>query len=214
MYFHDRFQAGKLLEKELDQKYRYEDCIGIALNEGSVLVGVEICKSLHCLINLLLIEEIYLPNEPEIVGALTIDDKFSLSKNFSSDFLDENREFIEEEKIKTISKINAIHNLGNVLNKKNIMGRNVILISDGLKSTLPLEVAYEYLKPLKINKLVIATAIATVDVVDWMHMYADEVHCLDVIEGVLELNHYYKVNTIPNRRKIVDLVNNIILNWK
>ncbi len=214
MYFHDRFQAGKLLGKELEKKYRYEDCVAIALNEGGVLVSVEICKILHCLINLLLIEEIYLPQEPDIVGALTLEGKFSLSKNFSSEIIEENREVIEEEKLKKIAKINAIKNFGNVLNKKDIIGRNVILVSDGLKSVLPLEVAYEYLKPLKINKFIIATSIATVDVVDWMHIYTDEIHCLNVIEGGLDINHYYKDNRIFDREKIVNLVNNIILNWK
>ncbi len=58
MYFENRTQAGQLLAGQLIDRYRYENCVVIALSDGAVLVGEQIAWSLHCVLTMLLVEDI------------------------------------------------------------------------------------------------------------------------------------------------------------
>lgn len=70
------------------------------------------------------------------------------------------------------------------------------------------------MKPIRIERLVVATPIATVSVVDQLHVTADELHVLDVKENYLGVNHYYSDNTVPTRKEAIKKISQIILNWR
>ena len=91
---------------------------------------------------------------------------------------------------------------------------NVILVSEGLKDPMKLDLAEEYLKPIEIEKLYVALPIASVDVIDRVHIMADGVFCLNVIDDPMEISHYYDKNDLPSHEKIVDTLENIVLHWK
>ena len=74
--------------------------------------------------------------------------------------------------------------------------------------------ASEYLKPIKIKKLVMAVPFASVSAVDLMHVMADEINCLNVLEDIISINHYYDDNRLPPHEKVVQIIEDIILNWK
>jgi len=61
--------------------------------------------------------------------------------------------------------------------------------------------------------LVIATPIATVQVVDKLHVIADELHILDVKANFMGVDHYYNQNDVPSREDTIAKINQIILNW-
>jgi putative phosphoribosyl transferase len=71
MYFENREQAGQLLAAELVEKYRYEDCTVVALSDGAVVVGEQIAKALHCLLTMLLVEDIQVPGEGISFGSVS-----------------------------------------------------------------------------------------------------------------------------------------------
>jgi predicted phosphoribosyltransferase len=77
-----------------------------------------------------------------------------------------------------------------------------------------LEVAMDFLKPIRINKLVVATPVATVPAVDKLHIIADELHVLDVKENFMGTNHYYEQNDIPSHEETIAKINQIVLNWR
>ena len=53
---------------QLVKKYRYENCAVLALDDGGVMVGAQIATQLHCVLTLLMSEEIKLPQEPDRHG--------------------------------------------------------------------------------------------------------------------------------------------------
>lgn len=218
MYFSSRSQAGQMLANRLVDKYRYENCAVIALNDGGVIVGAQIAKTLHCVINLLVSEEVSLPREPVAIGGITPDGNFSYNSEYSESSIEEltgeYHGFIEEEKIASISDINKIIGSEGLIDKSLLKGRNIILVSDGFKTTMSLDLAYQYLKPIKMEKLIVATPLASVKVVDWMHVYADDIYCLTVLEDFTDTNHYYDKNDIPSSEKIRGTISNIVLKWK
>jgi predicted phosphoribosyltransferase len=58
------------------------------------------------------------------------------------------------------------------------------------------------------------TPFASVSAVDQMHVLADEIICLNVIEDVISIDHYYDDNTLPPHEAIVRILEDIVLLWK
>ena len=92
--------------------------------------------------------------------------------------------------------------------------QNVVLLSDGLKDPGMLEVAVNYMKPLKILRLIVATPVASVPAVDRAHVLADELHILSITNNFLDVNHYYEVNDTPSHEETIQMLNDFVLRWR
>lgn len=218
MYFASRAQAGRLLASKLSEKYRYENCAVVALNDGGVVVGAQIATELHCVLSLMMSAEIRLPREPEPIAAITPTGVMvynnAMSTGEISEFGEEYRNLIEQEKLEQMHHMNEMLGDGGVISKDLLYGRNIILVSDGMKSGFEIDLAYEFLKPVKMEKLVIATPLASVKAVDRMHVLGDDLCCLDVSDDFLDIDHYYEKNDVPSHEAVVKTIQEIILNWK
>ena len=217
MYFENREQAGDILAGQLFESYRYEDCVVVALSDGAVLVGEPIAKALHCMITMLLVEEIEVPGEDICIGGVAQDGSFTYNGMFSAGEVEEyNSEYhgyFEQQKQLMFQKINRLLGDGGIINNDMVKNRVVILVADGLDTGMSVDVAANFLKPIKINKLVIASPVAAVQAIDKLHITADELHILDVKENYMGVNHYYDNNTIPTHEETIAKINQIILNW-
>ncbi|MEI9913758.1 MAG: hypothetical protein WDN66_02020 [Candidatus Saccharibacteria bacterium] len=110
MYFHSRSQAGRMLASRLVEKYRYENCSVLILDDGGAVIGAEIAKQLHCGLNMMLTQEIDLPREPMAIGGLTQDGEFVFNSQYSQPDLEElaqeNRGYIEQQRIAKFHELN------------------------------------------------------------------------------------------------------------
>ena len=111
-------------------------------------------------------------------------------------------------------EMNKLLGQGGIIKRELLLGRNVIVVSDGLTNGLSLQAAAEYLKPIRIERLVIVTPLASVQAVDRMHILADEIVCLNVLEGMFTIDHYYDDNVIPSHEKVIRVIEDIILHWQ
>jgi putative phosphoribosyl transferase len=106
MYFASRVQAGRMLAKRLEPKYRYENCTVVALNDGGVVVGAQIASELHCALGMILMSEITLPRETDGIGSISSTGNFSYNDAFSDgeveELQSEFRGYIEEQKLTKI----------------------------------------------------------------------------------------------------------------
>lgn len=218
MYFESRAQAGLMLAQELVEKYRYEDCAVVALSDASVEVGEQIAVALHCILTMLVIEDIQIPGESMSFGGVSQTGNFTYNSSLSAGEIDEYagefHGYLEEQKREAMQRINRLVGEGGVIDADMLRDRTVILVADALDTSAPLDVAMDFLKPVRINKLVVATPISTVPMVDKLHVLADELHVLDVKENFLGVNHYYEKNDIPTHDETVAKINQIILNWR
>jgi len=218
MYFENREQAGKILADELAKQYRYEDCAVVALSDGGVVVGEQIAKSLHCILNMLIVEDIEVPGEGISLGSITQDGEFTSSSSLSDGEVDyyssEYHGFLEEQKREAFQRINRLIGDGGVIDASFLRDRVIILASDCMDSSSSLDAAVQFLKPIRIKKLIIATPIATIQVVDKLHVAADELHILDVKTNFMGADHYYDQNDVPSREESISKINQIILNWR
>jgi len=206
------------LAQQLVEKYRYENCVVVALSDGAVQVGEQIAQALHCLLTMLLIEDIQIPGENMSFGGMSQRGDFTYNGMFSAgeveEYTSEFHGYLEEQKREAFQRINRLLGEGGIIDNDMLRDHTVILVADGLASGTSLDVAMDFLKPIRITKLVVATPLATVPAVDKMHMVADELHVLDVKQNFMGVDHYYDKNDVPSHEETVAKINQIILNWR
>ena len=218
MYFESRAQAGQLLAARLVDSYRYEDCVVIALSDGAVQVGEQIAAALHCILTMLLVEDIQVPGEDMSFGGVSQDGSFTYNGMFSAgeveEYANEFHGYLEEKKREAYQKINRLLGDGGLIDSDMLRDHTIILVADGLDNGVSVDVAVDFLKPIRIKKLVIATPVASVAAVDKLHILADELHILDVKENFMGTDHYYDRNDIPSHEETIAKINQIVLNWR
>lgn len=216
MYFASRIEAGYRLAMQL-LDYRYDDCVVVALNDGAVQVGQQIASALHCELTMLLVESIDLPGEGMDFGSMNQSGRFSYNGMFSlgeiEEYYSEYHGYLEDQKRVTMTKMNKLLGSGGIVDEAMLRERVVILVSDGLSSGISLDAAADFLKPIRMKRLIIATPIASVGAVDRMHILGDELHVLGVTDNYFDTNHYYDVNDVPDREMTLAALNEVILNW-
>ncbi len=217
MYFASRVQAGRMLANRLLPQYRYENCVVLALSDGGAMVGAQIAMALHCAMGLLVTEEIELPREPDALAGIAQDGSFSFNGMYSPGEIDEMMseyyQYVEQEKMTKLQEMHRMIGDNIVLKKSMLKGRNVIMVSDGMKSGFALDIAAQFLKPIDIEKMIIAVPVASVKAVDRMHIVADELYVMSVVEDYISTEHYYDKEDVPEHKVVVDTVEKIILNW-
>lgn len=203
---------------QLVEKYRYDNCAVVALSDGAVLVGEQIAAELHCVLTMLLIEDIEVPGESTSFGGVSQNGNFTYNSEFSSGEIDgyvsEFHGYLDEKKREAFQRINRLLGDGGLIDHDMLRDHTVILVSDGVDKGAEIDVAIDFLKPIRIHRLVIATPVATVPAVDKLHMLADELHILDVKENFMGTDHYYDNNTIPSHEETIAMINQAILNWR
>ncbi|MDB5167406.1 MAG: phosphoribosyltransferase [Candidatus Saccharibacteria bacterium] len=218
MYFESRAEAGQKLATELLEKYRYENCAVVALSDGAVLVGEQIASSLHAVLMMLLTEEIVVPGEGQSFGAVSQDGGFTYNGMFSTGEVEEYESefhgYLDEQKREAFQRINRLLGDGGIIDSELLRDHVVILVSDGIDNGSAIDVAIDFMKPIQVKRLVVATPTANVQAVDRLHILADELHILDVKENFMSVDHYYNVNDIPNHEDTIAKINQIVLNWR
>lgn len=218
MYFESRSEAGAKLAAELLEKYRYENCAVVALSDGAVLVGEQIAAALHCILTMLLVENIEVPGENLSFGGVSQNGNFTYNGMFSAgeieEYASEYHGYLEEKKREAFQKINRLLGDGGLIDNDMLRDHTVILVSDGLDSGASLDVAVDFLKPIRIARLVVVSPVASVQAVDRLHILADELHILSVKDNYLNTDHYYNRNDIPSHEDTVAKINQIVLNWR
>jgi putative phosphoribosyl transferase len=218
MYFESRAKAGQVLAAELAPIYRYESCVVVALSDGAVLVGEQIAIALHSILTMLLVEEIEIPGENAVFGGVSEGGNFTYNTTLSpgeiDEYVSEFHGYLDEQKREAFQKINRLIGDGGTLDHSMLRDHVVILVADGLDKGVGLDVAVDFLKPIRIKRLVIASPVASVNAVDKLHILADELHILDVKENYMGTDHYYEQNEIPTHAETVAKINQILLNWQ
>jgi len=218
MYFHSRAEAGEQLARLLVDTYRYENVAIVALGDGGVAVGEPIAERLHCVLTLLISEEVDVPGENQSFGAMSQTGQFTFNSELGAgavnEYVTEYHGYFEEQKRQALHRINKLIGDGGVIDQALLQDHTIILVSDGLNDRTILDVALDFLKPVRVPKLVIVAPIASVELVDKVHLIADELHILDVKTNYLDTDHYYDQNDLPSHEETIAKINQIVLNWR
>lgn len=216
MYFKSRATAGRVLADQLKQ-YDNQQCAVVALNSGGILVGAQIAMRLHANLLILDHEAIHLPGEPDPIANVTTKTMTYNSKYSSGqidEYVGEYHSVIEAQRLEKYRHLNRLLSDGGEIDMRQLSRHVVILVADSLKDPSILDVAADFLKPVKLKRLIVATPLASVSSIDRMHLLADEIQCLSSVDTLFDTDHYYEDNVIPDRKGVLKIIRNISLNWE
>jgi predicted phosphoribosyltransferase len=167
---------------------------------------------------MLLIEDIEVPGEGVSFGGVSSSGSFTYNGCFSAgeleEYLSEYHGYLDQQKQQAFERMNRLLGDGGIIDNDMLRDRVVILVSDGLNNGSSLDVAADFIKPIRIKKLIVATPTASITAVDKIHIIADEFYVLDVKSNFMGVDHYYSNNIVPSREETIAKINQIILNWK
>lgn len=216
-YFPSRADAGAQLAGELLSAYRWLDTTVLALDAGGVAVGYQIAIYLHANLRRLITEPVRI--EDEDLDFATVLPGGAVSRNpdmTEEDYEDYYGEYageLDENLREAASRVDE--KLGvDEISPENLRGRNVILVSDGLKSGTILHAAVEWLKPARVEKLILAAPLISVDAMDVAHVLMDELHVIATPANYMWTEHYYDADDIPDDAEARAMIDATILNWK
>lgn len=217
-YFTSRTQAGRMLAELLAKDYAGKPCAVVALSEGGVMIGAQVALKLRALLGLLLVEAITLPAELDPIGAITETGNFTYNSAWSAGQVEElmmdYRGYLEDRKREGLTRMHTMLGSGSGLRTDLLQGKHILLATDGLNNGFSLDIAKEFLKPVKYKELVIITPIASPEAVDKMHVIGDKIYCLSVIDNYLSTEHYYEHRDIPAREDVVKVTEEIMEQWR
>lgn len=218
MYFDSRVDAGQRLADAVSKKYSGQDCAVVGLSDGGVMVGAQIALKLGCVLTMMLSETIELPREETAIAGISHDGALSYNSEYSPSqidyFLSEYRNVIEQEKLVKMRQMHRAVGKGGLIRRDLLQDRNIILVSDGLSSSFSLDLATEFLKPIHIKRVIVATPFASLTAVDRMHILADDIFCLNVLSDYISTDHYYDTQDVPPHEQILKTVEHVVSHWK
>ena len=207
-----------MLASQISQKYSGQDCAVVALSDGGAMVGAQIAVQMHAVMCMLLADQIQLPREIVAIAGISQDGSFTYNRAYSAGEIDEivseYRGLIEQQKLEKLHEMHRSMGKGGLIRKDLIEHRHVILTSDGLASGFAIDLAMEDLKPIPVKSLIIAVPFASVRAVDRMHILADDIFCMNVLEDYISTEHYYDSQDVPEHDVVLRTVERIIRDWQ
>ncbi len=212
MYFHDRKEAGRLLADSFTGSHRKKHMAVLAVSPGGVIVGREIARKLHTSMSLLLTEPVGMPGvaKTDTIGLIDQDGHFTYNKmmptGLLTEILTEMRTYLENQKMQKLHKLTRAMSGEGFIEPDMFHNCHVIIVSDGFRNGLSFEAAKHYLKTIKTKKIIAAAPNVSVPAVDRLHIQADEMKILDVLEPYLDTDHYFEDNTVPDIQELKTLM--------
>ena len=165
----DRIEAGLLLADKL-KKYQNSNTIVLAIPRGGVPIGNVIAKSLHLPLDLILSKKIPHPfNKEFAIGAVSWDETIVDEQSGVPE------DYIEKEivRIRQLLHEKYEHYMGN-REPLEVMGKNVIVVDDGIATGNTLLACINMLKKKKPLKIIVAVPVVPVDMVGIFQQNTDE----------------------------------------
>lgn len=190
----------------------------MALSDGGVVVGSQIALELHAVVTMLLAAQIELPREITAIAGITQDGSFSYNQAYSTGEIDEMvseyRGMIEQQKLEKLHEMHRSMGRDGLIRLDLIQRKHIILVSDGLATGFSIDLAMQYLKTIAVKSVIVAAPFASVNAVDRMHILADDIFCLNVLENYISTDHYYDTQDVPDHDVIIRSVEQIIRTWQ
>lgn len=218
MYYKDRTEAGDMIAARLRSRFNPSECAVVAISEGGVVVGARVANILQCVMMLVVARSVEIPGESLNLGMVDEHGGFTYNSELAyteiKEYTDEFHGMVDEKKREALGSISKDIGDGVVWNEKLLADKSVIIIDDGMEDTIGVDVAMNLLKPVRIAKFIVASPVVNVEVVDKLHVMADELIILDIRSNFLGTDHYYSDNTKPTTKEAIEYVSQIVDNWR
>jgi putative phosphoribosyl transferase len=190
--FKDRKDAGMHLAEKLKAYAGRNDVIVLALPRGGVVTGAVIANRIKAPLDVLIVRKIGHPWEQELAagaiaetGAIVYNEDIAQGYGVTREYLDDEVERQRGE----IARRQQLYRNGEKL--KNLAGKTVILVDDGVATGATMKAAIEALKREHVAKLIVAVPVSPKETAAELRKMTDEFVCLDIPEDFMAVGSYY-----------------------
>jgi len=206
--FRNRFEAGDQLAHKLE-KYSDDRCIIYAIPRGGVPVAERVAILLKKPIEVLIVKKIGSPWEEEFaLGAVTEGNSPSYHLEHTiirSIGLDERAvQNLIEKKLKEIERAQHLYRSDRkMLTDPDATG---IIVDDGIATGSTVKAAIKFLRNIGQKKIVVAAPVADEIVVDDLEKLADDVVCVNVVQGLYAVGEFYRDFSQVSDKEVLDIL--------
>lgn len=207
MIFENRKIAGKLLSDALLEYSNDDNTLVLGLPRGGVVVASEIARELNLSLDVVITRKIGHPEEAELalgavdpLGKVTWDEDILESKE------------IEVEDLSPIIKaeFEEIHRRERLYRRNkgflDVVGRNIILVDDGIATGLTILSAIGYLKKLGADEIIVAVPVADKGSLEKIEGLVSELVVLEEVENIGSISKFYQDFSEIKDEEVVDLL--------
>ena len=176
--FRDRFEAGRLLARELESYAHRDDVIVLALPRGGVPVGYEVARALDAPLDVFLVRKLGVPGHEELAmgaiasgGARVLNESVVQMLGVPDQVLDA----VAAREMRELRRREGEYRDGRP--PPQVAGRTVVLVDDGLATGSTMRAAARALQTQSPRKIVVAVPVAAQETCDEMQTEVDEVVC-------------------------------------
>lgn len=179
--FRDRKEAGQLLAQKLAAEAAIAECAitVLALPRGGVPVALEVAKTLHAPLDVLVVRKLGVPWQPELaLGAVAGGNVRILNHEIVADWgiSSELLEAITTHERAEVARREELYRGGRP--PLDVHGRTAILVDDGIATGATMLAAVQALAQLEPARLIVAVPVAPPDVCAQLRRRVDALICL------------------------------------
>jgi putative phosphoribosyl transferase len=191
--FSDRVEAGRLLAAELAKHKLPANVIVLALPRGGVPVGLEVAKTLHAPLDVVVVRKLGVPWQPELaMGAIAGSSEQVLNKELIADLRVSRQEInaaVAKERAE-VERREKLYRAGRPA--PDLRGRVVLLVDDGLATGSTMLVAARYVRAFKPAKMIIAVPVGSVEACERLKKQADDFLCLATPASFMAVGEWFR----------------------
>ena len=208
--FKNRHDAGKRLADKLKKYKEKKDVVVLALPRGGIVIGYEIAKKLNLKLDIILVQKIGAPNNPELgIGALSEGGVSYLEKNIIKHL------GLKKQDVKKAKEI-AYFKLKIRISKYRInrpllslKGKIIILVDDGLATGVTAQAAIKFIKKHNPKKIIFASPVSSYESLKEIKKKADEAVSLLSPYDLFSIGYYYNDFSQVEDQQVLDMLNDV-----
>ena len=208
--FKNRYDAGKRLADKLKKYKGKKDVVVLALPRGGIVIGYEIAKKLNVRLDIILVQKIGAPSNPELgIGALSEERVSYLEKNIIKHL------GLKKQDVKKAKEI-ALFKLKSRISKYRInrpllslKGKIIILVDDGLATGVTAQAAIKFIKKYNPQKIIFASPVCAYESLEEIKNKADETVSLLSTYDLFSIGYYYNDFNQVTDEQALDMLHDI-----
>jgi putative phosphoribosyl transferase len=210
MIFKNRADAGQQLAKALKVYANKDNTLVIALPRGGVVVGYEVARLLHLPLDIVCPRKIGAPVNPELaIGSVTETGEKILFQDLiktlsvSEAYI---QEALEREKEKALWRL---HYYRQHKPARQLKGKTVILVDDGLATGATMQAAIRTCKTEKAATLVLAVPVSPPDTLTDLKHEVDTAICLSAPPSFYAVGQFYLSFDPTSDEEVISLLSKL-----
>ena len=205
--YYDRKEAGKHLAGYLDHYIGTPDLLVLGLPRGGVVVAYEVALALKAELDIFLVRKIGTPGEPELAMGAIAEGGMVMLNDSVVNFLSISKDTVQaaaENELTVLRQRERV--LRGDRSSKQIRGKTVIVVDDGLATGATMKVAVKAIQKHTPDRLAVAVPVGSPSTVRELKVEADEVICPLQPAHFMSVGSWYQEFEQTTDQEVIELL--------